>query len=109
MMLKQITTIQIAHYAAMLAVFNALIYWAWNQHIDNGHWVTVFGNARIHPIPAVAWLLVFVPSLLTAILGLIVLARRDNKIISSAEGLTACLSGGWFCVSLFIGWCVNTL
>ena len=109
MKLHHIQTNQLAHWVALWMLINALICLGWFGHIDDGHWVAVFSDARIHPIPPFAWLVALLPTLITVTGSLIVLGRNDKTGSAAIEGICANLVGIGLLLYLLVAWCINGL
>lgn len=109
MKIGQIQTRQLAHCVALWMLANALLIWAWSGRVDDGYWLAVFNDARIHPIPALAWLIAFLPTLVTIIVSSIVIVRNDKTRLAVVEAICANLVGVGLFLNLLVWWCMNGL
>lgn len=109
---RGIPTTSLGHYAFLWLLATCLWLFSLDQRIDDGHWVAVFNEARLHPIPPAVWLAAFIPSCLTSLGGLIVvlrIMRPERNLIAEIEGLCAAIGGGYFAFITLVGWCLHEL
>ncbi len=102
-------TQQIAHLLALFALMSCALFWAWSGRIEDGHWRTLLSNQWLHPIPTIAWLVVMVPSALSAIGGLVVIAQASKNRLAAVEGIFANLMGSALLGMLLWGWALSGL